>query len=373
MNSRQKIKWDIYKVLLLICAIATIIIALVYQNKISTLDIDKEGLSQIETIHSGVQRVSKLELEYSPDTELIATIDAVAFDLIPINKKSKYFNNSQESSVIAKNIVGDWNTFKESLDDFHINGDRDILFFASENNYNDSSSSIKIVKAYIDKESETILQLQMSLSMMVAVIVLILLKVLFSTFKELQHNKEISKEMYIDTATGIYNRSKCQEVMKMPISTSDKERAVVIFDLNDLKKTNDSLGHRAGDQLIFHFAEQVKNATNIFSYEIFVGRYGGDEFMAFLDSVDQRDVERYIEEVNYLLNQFNETQNKSYKLSCAAGYGITTKDTKMLTTKELFDIADEDMYKNKIAMKAKKKQELIAQGIELPDEVDDRL
>lgn len=180
--------------------------------------------------------------------------------------------------------------------------------------------------------------------------------------------------MFIDLSTGLYNRSKCQEILKNPVTPNNsKERAVVIFDLNDLKKTNDSLGHRAGDQLISYFAEQVKKATKIFPYETFVGRYGGDEFMAFFDSVDVEDVESYIQEVDFLLNNFNETQNKPYKLSCAAGYSITTPETQSYTMRELFDRADANMYQNKLAMKEKKRQELIAQGIEVEEVVDDRL
>ncbi len=156
-------------------------------------------------------------------------------------------------------------------------------------------------------------------------------------------------------------------------SETEKERAVIIFDLNDLKKTNDNLGHRAGDQLIYDFAQQIKKATNSFDHEIFVGRYGGDEFMAFLDGVEEQDVTQYIDEVYRILQNFNETQGRQYALSCAAGYGITTKENRLLTVRELFDIADEDMYKNKMAMKEKKKQELLALGLGADVQIDDRL
>lgn len=370
---KQKMKFDVYKSVLAICVVVFVVISVQYHKKTTTLDADLYAVTQIESMHSNIQRVSKLELENNVDDDLIKMIDYISYDLLPSDKDSQYFVGNDEMLYILKDVIADWENFKEVVYNFRENGEREILFSTSENAYNNTSTYIKSLKVYTEESSDSISSLETILVGLVAIIALILIKILLNTVKELQHNKEISKEMYIDAATGIYNRSKCQEIMKTPPNSGDKHRAVVIFDLNDLKKTNDSLGHRAGDQLIHDFAQQVKNATKIFPYEIFVGRYGGDEFMAFLDAVDVRDVELYIEEVNYLLKNFNETEGKAYKLSCAAGYGITTDNNKNLTIKELFDIADADMYKNKITMKEKKRQELIAQGVEVAEEVDDRL
>lgn len=214
---------------------------------------------------------------------------------------------------------------------------------------------IQIEDWKIDYDVDSIGDLWLKLLLAIA-IVFIVIKSLFVK-KELHHNQKLLKKMYIDTATGIYNDTKCQEVMKTPALPEDHatDRALVIFDLNDLKKTNDTLGHRVGDQLIYDFAQEIKKASESFSDEIFVGRYGGDEFIAFLDDITEQDVTNYINAVHQSIQLFNETEDKEYKLSCAIGYGITTADTKTATMKQLFDIADQDMYQNKMAMKARKK------------------
>lgn len=93
----------------------------------------------------------------------------------------------------------------------------------------------------------------------------------------------------------------------------------------------------------------------VFNNEIFVGRYGGDEFIVFLDEIEEQDVLDYINQVENLMNRFNSQENLMYRLSCASGYGITTTDNKTMTMKEIFDIADAQMYKNKISMKKKNK------------------
>ena len=61
-----------------------------------------------------------------------------------------------------------------------------------------------------------------------------------------------------------------------------KKFGVVVFDVNDLKRTNDTKGHEAGDQLI-------KNACRMICRQFKhspVYRVGGDEFVAFLEGED---------------------------------------------------------------------------------------
>ncbi len=283
------------------------------------------------------------------------------------------FIENAEAVAVVENFVMDWFVFKAAIFDYRESANRDVFFTASESNYTNASQTIKSLNEHmiIDGTSVDLMQYVLIGN---GVILLVLLVVIFlNTHKELEKNKTISEEMYLDTATGIFNRAKCQEILKITSPAMTKERAVIVFDLNDLKKTNDTLGHRAGDELIYDFAQQIKNATKSFENEIFVGRYGGDEFMAYLDEVEEQDVRNYIEEVYNVLNHFNDTKNKPYQLSCAAGYGISAKENKMLTVRELFDVADEDMFRNKVAMKEKRRKELLSQGVEVLEYVDDRL
>lgn len=373
----KKIKFSYSKLLLilLVSVLCVINVLLLQHNKI--LDLDKVALSYMETVSSNIQRISKLELENNSDDTLIDEVDAICAEILPNydDGEVKSFEESSEMTILVNSIIDEWGAFKNTLSYYRETGDRDALFEASEQNYNLSATSLDKLHTYVTEYSEKVDGMQQVMVVDIVLIGMVILRILMTTHKELQENKKLSEEMYIDTATGVYNRAKCQEIMKTPSLSADnvKDRAVVIFDLNDLKKTNDNLGHRAGDELIYNFATQVKKATEIFSNDIFVGRYGGDEFVAFLDEIEERDVLDYIKEVEHLLQTFNHTENKGYNLSSAMGYGITTADTKTMSVKELFDIADNNMYTNKIAMKEKKKQELLAQGIQVAEEVDDRL
>lgn len=370
----KKNKIDIFKIFLGIVALSFILFCVLLSNQNKILTVDMDGLVQIETLSSGVQRISKLELENSSDDSLMVLLDNIIQELSLETSTKMYFENEEELRVLVENVVSDWYYFQDTVMNFRENGNRDLLFLASEEHYKQSTLAIQSINVYITSFSSMVNMIETGLIAHVALMALLLVKILFNTLAELQKNKELSKDMFIDLSTGLYNRSKCQSVLKSPITPNNiKERAVVIFDLNDLKKTNDSLGHRAGDQLIATFAEQLKIATNIFQFEVFVGRYGGDEFMASFDYAEEKDVLLYIDEVNFLMQKLNDSGEKPFKLSCAAGYSITTPETKAMTMRELFDAADANMYQNKIAMKAKRKQELLEQGIEEPVVEDDRL
>ena len=60
--------------------------------------------------------------------------------------------------------------------------------------------------------------------------------------------------------------------------------SLIYFDLNHLKKTNDTYGHAAGDAMLAHFADvlltQVRDSDS-------VGRLGGDEFAVLLSHANQ--------------------------------------------------------------------------------------
>lgn len=371
-------KKHIHLVLLTVLVLFAIINYFQIYSNTKALELGTECLIKIETIGSGMQRISKLELEKSYDNELIAELEHIVnyelFSNGDINSPN-YFIGADDMLVIIENCFEDWFVFYDAVLTFREDNQRDVLFSISElkyENFNNQSTLLKEYNASIGSDKN---KFEQALIVNIVLIALILAKTLSNLASELKQNKELSKDMYLDTSTGLYNGSKCQEVLKQEYKNNknNKQRAVIVCDLNGLKKTNDEHGHRAGDQLIYCFATELKNATDIFDYEVFVGRYGGDEFIVVFEHIEETEIKDYIKQVNFLMDDFNQKQNKPFKLACAIGYSITTKETQNLTMKELFDFADEDMYKNKIAMKERQKKLLEEQGIKVENEVDDRL
>ncbi|MEX0409414.1 EAL domain-containing protein [Aquibium sp. LZ166] len=88
-----------------------------------------------------------------------------------------------------------------------------------------------------------------------------------------------------DSLTGLANRAYFHELVTEQMSGGDRDRlcALAIFDIDDFKSINDTLGHPVGDGLIYAISERL----SFFADEnTRVSRFGGDEFVIYFDRVE---------------------------------------------------------------------------------------
>lgn len=84
---------------------------------------------------------------------------------------------------------------------------------------------------------------------------------------------------YCDTLTGLANRNKILEQLQEDIrhcKASNRIGALILIDLNDFKRINDTMGHSLGDELLLHLADRM--SKQIRASET-LARLGGDEFI----------------------------------------------------------------------------------------------
>jgi len=84
-----------------------------------------------------------------------------------------------------------------------------------------------------------------------------------------------------DLMTRLYNHSHFFEILQEKIRESDFKHplSLIMFDIDDFKKYNDTYGHQAGDKVIVRVAEILKQSV---PYSAYVARYGGEEFAILL-------------------------------------------------------------------------------------------
>ena len=93
--------------------------------------------------------------------------------------------------------------------------------------------------------------------------------------------EELQRRASKDALSGLLNRETMEQHIRARLErmTEEETCALFIVDLDDFKRVNDTLGHRAGDQAI---RESARILSGLFRGSDIVGRLGGDEFAAFL-------------------------------------------------------------------------------------------
>lgn len=146
-----------------------------------------------------------------------------------------------------------------------------------------------------------------------------------------------------DVMTGLYNRAYFEETIQKLTIAQTLKVSIVVLDLNYLKRTNDSLGHQAGDKLIRRAAE-VLNATftNINSNYV-AARIGGDEFAVILPDKDETETAELLKQIQLLI----EINNRYYREpALSISYGAATSQPGM-SIEKVIQMADDSMYANK--------------------------
>lgn len=153
---------------------------------------------------------------------------------------------------------------------------------------------------------------------------------------------------YTDKLTGLGNHQRCHEMLNY---FNDLESSIMLicFDLNKFKEINDTLGHQTGDQALIAFSECLKDS---FGTKGFVGRIGGDEFIALLSGAVQEKYDNCIEALNKEINVHNSAKDVLFKLSFSHGCSIRnpkSEGTDNLNINAMYYEADSNMYKTKKA------------------------
>ena len=148
---------------------------------------------------------------------------------------------------------------------------------------------------------------------------------------------------YTDQMTGLFNRT-CFNVDFAELEKKPNDVAIIDFDLNHLKHTNDTYGHSAGDRYINNSARIIKE---IFSSIGKCYRVGGDEFVAIVPNSSSIDITYYLAMLESSVDACNrETENKDLHMQISSGCAVYSAETDR-TLEDTYNRADKIMYEDK--------------------------
>jgi diguanylate cyclase (GGDEF)-like protein len=164
--------------------------------------------------------------------------------------------------------------------------------------------------------------------------------------KTLLHQyKDSEKKIAIDDLTGLYNRRFFNVRLSEEFGMSARHAtplACIMFDLDNFKEINDTLGHQAGDNVLKRFASTLKNSVRISDI---VARYAGDEFVMLLPMSDTKGALREAERIKQILDDLDYGDGVG-KLSVSIGVACYPCPG-VKKPEDLIKNADAAMYKAK--------------------------
>ena len=161
----------------------------------------------------------------------------------------------------------------------------------------------------------------------------------FLTFLLEKYKLTISSTL--DKLTSVYNRKYFEESLVYLLEKSsfnNSEFAVIMFDIDDFKGVNDKYGHQVGDEVLIKLTKEVKRSIG---RSDIIGRYGGEEFVVLLPSVDKLKAINMAEKIR---NNVEDARILGDKRKVTISIGIAMSGHERINSEEIVNRADQALY-----------------------------
>jgi diguanylate cyclase (GGDEF)-like protein len=153
--------------------------------------------------------------------------------------------------------------------------------------------------------------------------------------------EQVSHMAASDSLTGLANHRKLLEVLENEIERSRRTRrsfALLLFDLDELKKINDKYGHLTGSRAIKRLGNSLRSNSRTIDT---AARYGGDEFAVVLPEIGAEEAAR----VAIRICERLASDGQSPPVTVSVGVALYPNDG--ITMEKLFSAADKALYRMK--------------------------
>lgn len=160
-------------------------------------------------------------------------------------------------------------------------------------------------------------------------------------FRQLRHTQELALR---DPLTNLWNYRRLAEVMAAEIERSrrtGRSFALILFDLDGLKKINDKNGHLVGSRALCRVAKVLQSRSRKVDT---AARYGGDEFALLLPESGATAAQFVAESIA------EQVKNDTEEPRISVSFGAATFSQFDKTLEDLFRTADEALYASKAAL-----------------------
>ena len=172
----------------------------------------------------------------------------------------------------------------------------------------------------------------------------------------------VERQALFDSLTGLANRRRLEETMRAELARAARfhdQVCVVIADLDDFKRVNDTYGHAVGDEVLKEFARALRSTVRESDV---AGRWGGEEFVLVLTGTDTEGGARLAERARVAIESVTIHAPNGDAVSVTASFGVAASSGAG-GVDELLAAADSALYQ---AKHAGKNRVVIASGSAAP-------
>ena len=173
--------------------------------------------------------------------------------------------------------------------------------------------------------------------------VLILGPVMQQTRQTHERNMRLALEAGTDPLTGLPNRRAFERRIAHLIAATNRTSrplSVVLFDIDNFKRVNDTLGHAVGDTILVWVADVVRLHLRT---DDLVARYGGEEIVLALPGADERMAATVAERIRSAVERHGVLVELEYE-PITISAGVATATCGDFAFDRIFDQADEALY-----------------------------
>jgi diguanylate cyclase (GGDEF)-like protein len=160
------------------------------------------------------------------------------------------------------------------------------------------------------------------------------------TLERLSHVEQLA---YVDDVTHLYNSRFLDLALDRELA-GGRPFTVLFMDLDRFKAVNDRHGHLMGSRLLTEFGRVLRSCVR--DEDVLV-RYGGDEFVALLATVDSGGALKVAERIRRVVEDHRFLSREGHSVRLTVSIGLASHPEHAPTKALLLELADRAMYRGK--------------------------
>lgn len=159
--------------------------------------------------------------------------------------------------------------------------------------------------------------------------------------EERKKKEMLEQKANLDGFTGLWNKKYTISTIRSVLEQEPEGRhALLVMDVDDFKRFNDTYGHAEGDRLLLAIVDRL---TDTFPGDSVVGRFGGDEFIVFVRNIQEG---QEMECLHRKIKNISQVEYDRFFATISIGTSFYPEDG--ASFEALFEKADRMLYQEKV-------------------------